>query len=328
MIIVIVTLPPWERYLNWVPDPAPPPTRYHGDRTSPAPSENQENTPPQDASRKLPRRLRPRRRKGKQPGLLANENSPSRTAGSATQLGSPANRNSALPGSSTATRPRWTDNENSPLPGNRPGTSRSSRSTPVEHPLTSLRPQHSHSPRFWTNQNAGRRFDPDHPEFRGVYKPPQPNIQQDSANRLRRDSFSGSGLSPALQWSHRDSFSESPSGQLNKEISLADSNREARIAGGSRPGIVYPLPHAARPDTRLEVDVAPPEAAALSCAERPPTVLDILETGWLEDTHCPESSQKRGSRSPRRHIRKRPRNRSSRVYRPKKRSPHHGHWCE
>ena len=292
-----MTLPPWERYLNWVPDPAPPPTRYHGDLTSPAPSENQENTPPQEASHKLPRRLRPRRRKGKQPTLLANENSASRTAGSATQLGSPANRNSALPEPSTATRPRSTANEYSLLPGNRPGISRSVRSTPVEHPRTFLRPQHSQSPRFWTNQNAGRRFDP--------------------------------GLSsPALQRSHRDSFSESPSGQLNKDISLTDSNREARITGGSRPGIIYPLPRAARPDTGLELDAAPPEAAALSRAERPPTVLDIPETGRLEDTRCPESSQKRGSRSPRRHTRKRPRNCSSGVYRPKKRSPHRGHWCE
>ena len=92
-------LPSWERYKNWVPDPAPPPTRYHGDLTSPAPSEYQENTPPQDASRKLPQRLRPRRRKGKQPGLSANENPASRAAGTATQLGSPANRNSALSGS-------------------------------------------------------------------------------------------------------------------------------------------------------------------------------------------------------------------------------------
>ena len=201
--------------------------------------------------------------------------------------------------------------------------------TPVEHPLTFLRPQHSQSPRFWNNQNAGRRFDPDHPEFRGVYKPAQPSIQQDSANILCRDSFSGSGLSsPAFQRSHRDSFSESPSGQLNKEISLTDSNREAKIAGGSRPGIVYPLPRAARPDTRLEVDAAPPEAAALSHTEWPPTVLDIPETGRLEDTRCPESSQKRGSRSPRRHTLKQPRNRSSGVYRPKKRSPHRGHWCE
>ena len=199
----------------------------------------------------------------------------------------------------------------------------------MEHPRTFLHPQHSQSPRFWTNHNAGRQFNPGHPEFRGIYKPAQPSIQQDSANRVRRDSFSGFGLSsPALQRSHRDSFSESPSGKLNKEISLTDSNREARIAGGSRPGIVYPLPRAARPDTRLELDAAPPEAAALSRAERPPTILDIPETGRLEDTRCLESSQKRESCSPRRHTRKRPRNRSSEVYQPKKHSPHHGHWCE
>ena len=270
----------------------------------------------------------PCRRKEKQPGLLANENSASRMADSATQLESPANRNSGRAGSSTATRPRSTANDNSPLPGNRPGTSRSVRSTPVEHPLTFLCPQHSQSPRFWTNQNAGRRFDPDHPEFWGVYKPAQPSIQQDSANRLHRDSFSRSSLSsPALQRSHRDS-SESPSGQLNKEISLTDSKREARIAGGSGSGIVNPLPHAAHPDTRLEVNAAPPEAAALSRAERPTTVLDILETGRLEDTCCPESSQKHVSHSSRRHTCKRPRNRSSGVYRPKKRSPHRSHWCE
>ena len=250
-------------------------------------------------------------------------------AGSATQLRLSANKNSAPPESSAATRPRSTANENSPLPGNRPGISRSVRSTPMEHPSTFLRPQNSQSHRFRTNQNAGRRFDPDHPEFRGVYKPAQPSIQQDSANRLRQDSSSRSGLSsPALQRSHRDSFSESLSGQLNKEISLTDSNREARFAGGPRPGIVYLLPRAARPDTRLEVDAAPPEAAALSRAERPPTILDIPETGRLEDTRCPESSQKRGSHSPRCHTRKWHRNRSSGVYRLKKRSPHSGHWCE
>ena len=274
-----VTLPPWERYLNWIHDPAPPPTRYHGDLTSAAPSENQENMLPQDSARKLPRRLWPCWRKQKQPESSTNGNSATRVAGPATQPGSSANRNSAFQEAKAATRPRSTANRNSPPPGNWPGTSRSNRSTPVEHPRTFLRPQHPQHPRFWTNQNSGRQFDPDHPEFRGVYKPAQPSIQQDSAHRLRRDSFSGSGLSsPALQRSHRDSFSESPPGQLNKEISLTDSNREARITEGSRPGIVYPLPRAARPDTWLEVDAATPEAAALSRAERPPTVLDIPET--------------------------------------------------
>ena len=183
IIVIIVTLPPWERYLNWVPDHGPPPTRYHGDLTSPAPSEDQENTPPQDASRKLPRRLRPRRRKEKQPGSSTNGNPASRVAGSVTQLGSPVNRNSALSGSSTATRPRSVANENSPLPGNRPGASRSSRSTPVEHPWTFLHPQYPQHPRLSTNHNSERRFDPNHPEFRGVYKPAQPSIQQDGKQK-------------------------------------------------------------------------------------------------------------------------------------------------
>ena len=173
-------------------DPAPPPSRYHGDLTSPAPSgdhgispSNKENTPPQDAPRKIPRKLRPRRRKERQPGSTTNQNSPSWKAGSRTQCaptanrnlasqeigsatrpGSTANHNSAFQEADSATQPRSTVNDNSPLAGNRPGISGSRKSTPVEHPRTFLRPQH---PRFWTNQNSERRFDPDHPEFRGVY---------------------------------------------------------------------------------------------------------------------------------------------------------------
>ena len=54
-----------------------------------------------------------------------------------------------------------------------------------------------------------------------------------------------------------------------------------RIARGQRPGIVYLLPRAARPDMRLGID------AALHSAERPPTVLEIPETGWLEGNSLP-----------------------------------------
>ena len=201
-------------------------------------------------------------------------------------------------------------------------------SAPVEHPLTFLRPQHSQSPKFSTNENTERRFDQGHPEIRGVYKPAQHSFQQDYHTSIHQDSFSGSGLSsPALQRSHRDSFSESPSGQLNKKL-LTDSKREVRIARGQRPGIVYPLPRAARPNTLLAIDAALPEAAALCCAERPPTVVDIPEPGQLEENRCPELSHRRGLRSPRRHTRKQPRNRSSGVFKPKKRSPHRGHCCE
>ena len=152
-------LPLFERYLNGVDDPAPPPSRYHGDLTSPAPSgdhgispSNKENTPLQDTPRKIPRRLRPRRQKERKPGSTANHNSAFQEADSATQL-------------------RSTANDNSPLAGNRPRISGSRKSTPVEHPRTFLRPQHPQHPRFWTNQNSERQFDPDHPEFWGVYKP-------------------------------------------------------------------------------------------------------------------------------------------------------------
>ena len=199
---------------------------------------------------------------------------------------------------------------------------------PVKHPLTFLRPQHPQHPRLTANHNSGRRFDPDHSESGRLFKLAISSIQPDSALISRRDSLSGSGLSsPALKRSHRGSFSGSPSG-LTRNISLTDPIREARIAGGLRPGPVQPHPCAACPDTRLDIDAATPESAAVSRAERPPTVLDIPESGRLETTRCPESPQRRGSRSTRRHSHKRPRNRSSALYRPKKRPPHPGHWCE
>ena len=48
-----VTLPPLERYLNWVYETAPTPSRDHG----------KENLPPTEEPRKLARKMRPRRRK-------------------------------------------------------------------------------------------------------------------------------------------------------------------------------------------------------------------------------------------------------------------------
>ena len=291
-------------------------------------------TAPQSAPRKLLRKLQPRRRMEKQPGSTANHNSPSWKAGRETQCEPASNHNSPSREAGRETQPGSTTNHNSPPreAGNQPGISGSTGSAmraPVKHPLTFLRPQHPQHPRLTANQNSGRRFDPDHSEFGRLFKPARSSIQQDSTIRSHRDSFSGSCLSsPALQRSHRDSFSGSPPGQPNKNASLTDPRREDRIAGGLRPGLVLPHPLTACPDTRLELDAAPPEVAAVSRAERPPTVLDIPEAGRLETTRCPEPSHRRGSRSPRHHSRKRPRNRSSVLYRPKKRPPHPGHWCE
>ena len=194
----------------------------------------------------------------------------------------------------------------------------------MKHPQTfqySQQPQH---PKSTANRNSESRSRLDHPEIRGVYKPAQHSLNQDSPASRLRDSFSGFCLSsPALQQPTHKPFSGSPSGAL-----MTDSTREAREAGGYRPGLIFPLPRTTRPDTRLEIDTAPLEAAALSRTERPPTVLDIPETQPTAETRLPGPPQQRGSRSPRRQSRKRPWNRSSGVYRPKKRSPHHGHWCE
>ena len=126
--------------MNWVLDPLPSPARHMDVLAAPSPSEN---TPPRDAPSKLPRRLRPRRHRERQPELSTNENAASCVAGPATQLRPAANQNSARPSSSSATQPRSAANRNSPLPGQRPGTSRSSMSAPVEQPLNFLHPQHS-----------------------------------------------------------------------------------------------------------------------------------------------------------------------------------------
>ena len=197
--------------LNWIIDPSSLPSRDHGDLTSPAPSRDhgippsgKENTPPQSAPRKLPWKLRPRRRKEKQPGSTANHNSPSWKAGRETHCEPASNHNSPSREAGRETQPGSTTNHNSPPreAGHWPGTSGlagSAMCAPVKHPLTFLHPQHPQHPRLRTNQNSEHRSDPDHSESGRVYKPVQPIIQHDYTIRSRRDSFSGSGLSsPAL----------------------------------------------------------------------------------------------------------------------------------
>ena len=166
-----MTRPPLESYLNWISDPMPPPTHHLDDLTSPAPSEN---TPPSDVFRKLPRRLRPRRRRGKQPASSTNGNAAPRVADPATPLGPSANENSPRLASSAATRPGSTANRNSPFPGPQPGTSQSPRSALVKNHQSFQYSQHPQHP----NRNSDRQSRLDHPEIRGVYKPARNSISQ------------------------------------------------------------------------------------------------------------------------------------------------------
>ena len=108
-----VTQPLYESRINWVHDPTSPAPRRHYDLTSPALA-SAENTPPSEVHHKLPRCLRPRRRRSKQPVSSANENSASRVVDPATPLGPSANENSPRLPPSAVTRLRSTTNRNSP----------------------------------------------------------------------------------------------------------------------------------------------------------------------------------------------------------------------
>ena len=249
--------------------------------------------------------MKSRRRRRRKAARSANRNSASRQADLATPPTRSANENSAH---WRATQPRSATND---LPG--------MRSTPVEHPHSFTSSPLTQLPIPTANQNSRSSSHQDHSVIWGLYKPAQTDSRQDLTATHARDNISGFGLSsPAPQQPPTKPFSGSPA-----RHSMTDPYREARNAEGEKPGIIYPLlPHASRPDTRLQIDAALPKAAALDRRTRPPTVLDIVES------RLPENHQPQEPRLARRQSRKRRSNRSMGVYRPSKRSPLRGHWCE
>ena len=299
-----VTRPFYESRMNWVVDPAPPASRQPMKDASPAPTPAI-LMPPSGAPSQPPRRLRSRRRRRRKAAHSANRNSASHQADLATPPTQPANGNSAR---WRATQPRSAAND---LPG--------MKSTPVEHPHSFTSSPLSQLPIPTANQNSRISSRQDHSEIWGLYKPAQIDPRQNLTATRTRENISGSGLSsPVLQQPPTKPFSGSPA-----RHSMTDPYREAREPEGERPGIIYPLlPRAACPDTRLQIDAALPEAAALDRRTWPPTVLDIAESRLKEEY------QPQGPLLPRRQSRKRRHNRSMGIYRPSKRSPPRGHWCE
>ena len=156
-------------------------------------------------------------------------------------------------------------------------------------------------------------------EFPGLYKPAVPDQRQDSTARPLRVKNSGLGISsPPYLLPYTKPFSGRPAGSL-----MTSPTREAGEALRSRSGIVYPLlPRAHCPDTHVVVDAALPEPAAVQRQELPPTIVEIGSTSQPQTS---PSVRRRASRKP---SRKRRRNRSAGVYRPTKRSPPQGHWCD
>ena len=289
--------------MNWIIDPAPPASRRPATEAAPTPAPAILETSP-GAPSTQPRRQKSRRRRRRKAARPANHNSTSRQADPMTPDERSANHNSAP---QRSTQPRSMAND-----------LRQMKSTPVEHLCSFHSSRLSQPPIPAANQNSGSPSCQDHSEFWGLYKPAQSDPRQDSTATLTRDNISGFGLSsPALKQPSTKPYSGPPSRHMT------GPHREAGEAYRERPGIVYPLlPRAARPDTRLTIDAALPEAATLDRRSRPPTVLDIAETS------LPESHQPQGPRVARRQTRKRRPNCSTGVYRPSKRSPPRGHWCE
>ena len=169
------------------------------------------------------------------------------------------------------------------------------------------------------NRNAAFQFGLDRCRIPGLYKPAHPDPRQDLTANPSRVNNSGSGLSsPSLLQSCTKSFSGLPA-----RHQMTCPTQEAGKAIRERPGVVYPLlPRAQCPDTRVVIEATLPEAAALDRRAQPATVLEI------GDTSLPQQASSPRRRSSQRKSRKRRRNRSTGVYRPPKRLPPHGCWCE
>ena len=212
-----MTRTPLERYLNWVPEMAPTPSRDPG----------KENHPPAAEPRKLPRKIRPRRKRRER------HHHPDTSA--------------SAPGTSQSHR--------------------CTMSALVKHPQPSQLPQHPQSTRSAANHNSARPNLQDQAEPGQLYRPACSSLSKESTTRSRRDYFSRSNLSiNCSQRSHQHYFSGLPCRALNKNWLLTDPLREASsvasitVRESSDPA--QTPPRAALPDVALDVGTEPPEAAA------------------------------------------------------------------
>ena len=244
-----------------------------------------------------PQKRRIRRRR--QARRAANRNSRDVSAAPLTQDARWANQRAAVPAGATQTQPEDSDPT-------------STRRTAVYPPSRIVGDSSA-------NENSPFQLGLESSRFPGLYKPAVPDQQQDTQARTFRVKNSGSGTSlPSYLLPYTKPFS----GRLS-ESQITGPTREAGETIRSGSGIVYPLqPHAHRPDTCVIVDAAVPEPAAVQRQDLPPTVVEI---GSPSQPQTPPATRRRASRKP---SRKRRRNRSTAVFRPSKRSPPCGRWCD
>ena len=251
----------------------------------------------------LPKKCRRRRRR--QARRAANQNRAPSSAAPVTPDERWANERA---GSSGATQPRLEDSDPT------------SRMRTAVYPHPSIHSQTIALPPISTaNENSPFHLGLELGEFPGLYKPAVPDPRQDSTAKPFRVNNSGSSLySPP----HLQPYSKPFSGRPARPF-MTCPTREAGGALRQRSGIVYPLlPRAQRPDTNVAIDAALPEPAAVERQDQPPTIVEI---GTTSQPQTEPSARRRASRKP---SRKHRRNRSAGVFRPPKRSPPQGHWCD
>ena len=274
-----VTQPLYESRMNWVHDPALPASRRTTVDFSDTPVDfsdtpvNSSDTPASaiisaspGAPLASPHPKKSRRRRRRWNRRSANQNSAASVAPDERW----ANRNSA---SQNATQPQSAANDPSQM-----------MSTPVyQHP--SFHSSHLSQPHFpAANGNSAFQFGLDRCRFPGLYKPAHPDPRQDLIATLTRVNKSVSGFSsPSLLQPCTKPFSGLPS-----RPQMTSPTREAGEATRERPGVVYPLlPRTQRPDTRVVIEAALPEAAALDRRAQSPTVLEIGDTSLPQQVSSP-----------------------------------------
>ena len=319
--------------MHWIPDPTPSPPRRTGqdlsvrdsDSLAPIPSDSVRSRDIPVKVRKtsdtlasaiatsvpsgapltpsLPRKCRRRRRRKAR--RATNKNTVPRSAAPVTPDERWANKNSGIPGA-TQSQLEASDPTQMRRTAVYPGPSIHS------HPFTQ-------PPISTANENSALPLGLELCKFPGLYKPAVPDLRQDLTARPFRVNNSGSSLSSP---SHLHPSTKPFSGRPARPY-MTCPTREAGGALRERSGIVYPLlPHAQRPDTNVAIDAALPEAAAVGRQALPPTVVEI---GTTCQPQTEPSSRRRASRKP---SRKHRRNCSAGVFRPPKRSPPQGHWCD
>ena len=161
---------------------------------------------------------------------------------------------------------------------------------PISPMQTAVYPPHESVGNPTANGNSPFQIGLESRGFPGLYKPAVPDQQQDT-------------------WAYSSAANSSDTGPPSPTRTSAANSSGAR----SRTGIIYPLqPRGRRPDTCIEVEASLPEPAALLCPDLPQ----------------PQEAPAHLPRTYRRLSRKRRRNRSTAVFRPAKRSPPRGHWCD